>query len=232
MTVSKHEPTSAVASGERYKFLVVVLTVFTTIATAVVASLQADANIRASSNNIASQEYAIQTSSELQRQGIKSAYDINIMSGYLKDAQEGLVFELTALEQEETGDFYGAALSRLKAEVAQARADKARLFSIFFSDPQYAPETEDGLPDSDAYLADFLAQANELAEKQNFAADEYIRWNNKADSYTGVMTILAVAFFQFGLAQALSPRLRLLFALFGMATLVGSIIWMMIILVI
>ena len=229
MTENKQEPTSAAASGERYKFLVVVLTVFTTIVTAIVASLQADANIRASSNNIASQEYAIQTSSELQRQGIKSAYDINVMSGYLKDAQEGVVFEMTALEQEETGDSYGAALSRLKAEVAQARADKARLFSIFFGDPRYAPETEEALPDSDAYLADLLAQANELAEKQNFAADEYIRWNNKADAYTGVLTILSVAFFQFGLAQALSPRLRLLFALFGLITLVGSMVWTMII---
>ena len=141
-------------NADRYKFLVVVMTVFTTITTAVVASLQADANIRASSTNIASQQYAIQVSNELQRQGLQSAYDFNLLSGYLQDAQEATVYQMTALEQEATGDIQGAEASRVKAEVAQARADKARQLSIFFNDPRYAPETTDGLPDAEGYLAD------------------------------------------------------------------------------
>jgi hypothetical protein len=225
------ETTSKPSNGERYKFLVVVLTVFTTIVTAIVASLQADANIRAASNNNASQQYAIQASGELQRQGLQSGYDFNLLTGYLKDAQEAIVYQMTALEQETSGDIQGAASSRLKAEIAQARADKARQLSIFFNDPRYAPETEEGIPDAEAYLADSFSLANDLVARQNTTADEYNHWNNKADSYAGVLTILAVAFFQFGLAQALSPRLRLLFALFGTVTLAGSMVWTLIVLI-
>jgi len=232
MTEIRHDAPSQPHNADRYKFLVVVMTVFTTITTAVVASLQADANIRASSTNIASQQYAIQASSELQRQGLQSAYDFNILSVYLQDAQAAIVYQMTALEQETAGDIQGAKDSRVKADVAQARADKARQLSIFFIDPRYAPETTDGLPDAEGYLEDSFDKANDLVEQQNAAADEYNRWNSKADGYTGVLTLLAVAFFQFGLAQALSPRLRLLFALFGMATLAGSILWTIVILII
>jgi hypothetical protein len=46
-----------------------------------------------------------------------------------------------------------------------------------------------------------------------------------------VLAILAVAFFLFGLAQALSPRLRLLFAIFGLVALAGAGLWMVLILV-
>ena len=232
MTESIPEPASQSPGAERYKTLVVVLTVVTTVITAIVASLQADANIRASTNNNASQEYAIQASGELHRQGLQSTYDINVFAGYLKDAQEALVFQLTALEQQQKGDLQGAGSSQLKAAVSQARADKARQFSIFYADPRYAPKTADGMPDMKAYLTDSVALANDLVTSQNAAADAYNLWNHKADSYTSVLTILAVAFFLFGLAQALSPRLRLLFAIFGMVALAGAGAWMFLILVI
>ncbi len=47
------------SNPERYKTLVVVLTVFTTVITAIIACLQADANIRASVSNRDSQVDAI-----------------------------------------------------------------------------------------------------------------------------------------------------------------------------
>jgi hypothetical protein len=67
--------------------------------------------------------------------------------------------------------------------------------------------------------------------RQNAAADDYNRWNRKGDAYTSVLAILAVAFFLFGLAQALSPRLRLLLAIFGVAALAGAALWAGIILI-
>ena len=232
MTESIPEPTSQFPGADRYKTLVVILTVVTTVITAIVASLQADANIRASTNNAASQVYAIQAAGELHRQGLQTGYDINVLAGYFKDAQEAIVLQLTALDQVQKGDSQGAASSQRKATLDQARADKARQFSIFFTDPRYAPRTDGGLPDMQAYLNDSYAIANDLVVSQNAAADAYNRWSSKGDSYTSVLTILAVAFFLFGLAQALSPRLRLLFAVFGSVAIAGAVIWMAIILVV
>ena len=232
MNVANPEPVARPVNTERYKTLVVILTVFTTVITAIVASLQADANIRASTNNAASQVYAIQAAGELHRQGLQSGYDTTVLGGYLKDGQEAIVLQLTALDQQQKGDAQGAASSRLKAAVSQARADKARHFSIIFSNHRYAPKTDGVLPDIQSYLTDSFALANELVASQNAAADAYNRWSSKADSYTSVLTILAVAFFLFGLAQALSPNLRLLFAIFGIVAVTAAGAWMLLILIV
>ena len=224
-------PANPPNNPERYKILVVILTVLTTVVTAIVAGLQADANIRASTSNRDSQIYAILASGELQRQGLQAAYDLSVFSSYLKDSQEALVLQVTALEQEQAGDQPGAAASRLQASVSRARAEMAQKFSVFLTDPRYAPGNVDEMPDMQAYLDDSFTVANELLSKQNASADEYDRWNRKSDAYTSVLTILAVSFFLFGLAQALSPRLRLLFACFGMSALASAGFWMLLILI-
>lgn len=231
MTQSIPETISQPPNLDRYKTLVVVLTVVTTVITAIIASLQADANIRATTSNRSSQVYAIQAAGELHRQGLQSSYDTNVFAGYLKDTQEATVLSLTALEQQQKGDAAGAASSQVRAAVAQARADKARKFSVFFTDPRYAPRTADGMPDAQAYITDTYTSANNLVTQQNAAADAYNRWNRKTDSYTSVLTILAVAFFLFGLAQALPPRLRLLFAIFGMVAIGWAGLWTVLILI-
>jgi hypothetical protein len=230
VTESTPQPVSPSQNLERYKTLVVVLTVLTTVVTAMVAGLQADANIRASVSNRDSQVNAILAAGELHRQGLQSAYDMNVLAGYLQDAQEATVLQLTALQQQEDDDAQGAADSLMQAAAAQARADTAMKFSIFFTDPRYAPATEDGMPDMQAYVDDAYVAANDLVTQQNAAADEYDRWNRKSDSYTSVLAILAVAFFLFGLAQALTPRLRLLFAVFGLVALAAAGLWTLIIL--
>jgi hypothetical protein len=235
MTESIPEPVSTPASpvpnADRYKTLVVILTVITTVITAVVASLQADANIRASINNRDSQVDAILAAEELHRVGLQFAYDINIFSSYLKDSQEATVLQMTALEQQQSGGSQAGAASRQRAAVSQARADTARKFSVFFTDSRYAPKTADGMPDAQAYLTDSSAAANDMVARQNVAADNYNLWNHKGDSYTSVLTLLAVAFFLFGLAQALSPRLRLLFAIFGFVAMASAAFWTFVILV-
>ena len=222
-------PTPAPEPTERYKTLIVVLTLITTVITAIVATLQADANIRANTANRDSQYYAILVSAELQRSGLQSTYDLNTMAKVLLEKQTALMMEFTALQSE---DKQGTALSDLSALAAQARAGILTNFSVFFTDPRYAPQTTEGLPNSEAYLADLSAKANEILEKQNAAADDYHEWSNKADSYVGVLTVIAVAFFLFGLAQALTGRMRLVFAIFGAVILLASSAWTVLILVV
>jgi hypothetical protein len=217
------------ANPDRYKLLVVILTVITTVITAVVSGLQADSNIRASTSNNDSQVYAIQAAGELHRQGLQSAYDTSVFAGFLKDSQEATVLQVTALQQQ-TDDPQGSQASLERSAVAQARADTARKFSIFYNDPRYAPTSADGTPNMQAYLTDTYAAANDLVSRQNAAADGYNRWNRKGDSYTSVLAVLAVAFFLFGLAQALSPRLRLLFAIFGLVAILAAGFWTLLIL--
>lgn len=210
---------------ERYKTLIVVLTLITTIVSAILAGLQADANIRANNANRDSQYYAVLTSGELRRSGLQSSYDLSTFAGVVRESQTALMMGFTALESEQAGDKLGAAINNQEALAAQARADTLTGFSIFYTDPRYAPKTEDDLPNGDAYLVDLAAKANELLQKQNAAADEYQQWNNKADAYVGVLTVLAVAFFLLGLAQALTGRMRLVFAIFGAVILFSASAW-------
>jgi hypothetical protein len=217
--------------SERYKTFIVVLTLITTVITAIVATVQADANIRSNNANRDSQYYAVLASGELHRSGLQSSYDMNTFAGVLRETQLSLMMQFTALQSEQEADKLGTALSNIEAMAAQARADKLTSFSIFYTDPRYKPKTTDGTPDANAYLLDSNAKANEIVKKQNAAADDYHKWNSKADSYVGVLTVMAVAFFLLGLAQALMGRMRLVFAIFGAVILLSASGWTVLILV-
>ncbi len=202
---------------ERHKNLIIVFTVLTTVLAAALAALQADASTRADIANRDSQFLAVQASGELHRSGLEANYEFRIFGDYLKDRQEATILELTALEQESAGDDEAAQTTRQLSAAAQARADVGQKFSIFYNDPRYAPASADEIPRADQYIIDAQKKANELVVQQNQASDSYRRWNQKSDSYVTALTILAVAFFLFGLAQAVKEaRLRLTFAIFGM----------------
>ena len=201
---------------ERYKNLVIILTVLTTVLAAVLAALQSDASIRADIANRDSQFYAVQLSGELHRVGLVTNYDFNVFGEYLTDLQQATILELTALEQEQAGDVKAAQATRELAAISQVRANLGEKFSVFYADPRYAPKEDGGMPDTDQYLQDLNDRMNGILSKQNEAADAYGKWNRKADSYVTALTILAVAFFLFGLAQAVkNVRMRLTFAGFG-----------------
>jgi hypothetical protein len=218
--------------SERYKLLIVVLTLITTVIAASVATLQADANIRANTANRDSQYYALLASGELHRSGLQSSYDMNTFVQVMTEKQTSLIMQFIVLQSELAADNLGVALSNINALAAQARADKLTSFSIFYTDPRYAPKTADGTPDVEAYVADSNAKANELVLKQNTASDDYHKWSSKADSYVGVLTVLAVAFFLLGLAQALVGRMRLVFAIFGALILLVASAWAILILMV
>lgn len=230
-TPNPSSPAKAVENPERWKTMIIALTMINTILVAIIAGLQTDANIRANNANRDSQYYAMLTSAELQRIGLTNNYDINTFARYLDNAQRSLVMGFTALEQLQNGDEPGAALSSLQEQVYQAQADAATNFSIFYQDSRYAPKSPDAQPDLQRYLDDSNAKALELLASQNAAADAYKIWSRKSDSYVAVLTILAIAFFLFGIAQSVNPRLRLLFAGFGIVVIALGVGWGLVILV-
>jgi hypothetical protein len=110
-----------------------------------------------------------------------------------------------------------------QSEIAQARSDKGIALSQLYTDSRYAPTEPDGIPDLEAYLADQSKTANDLVAEQNAASDEYHSWDNKADSYIAVLSILAIAFFLLGLAQ--STRMRLFFSISALAVMILAAVW-------
>lgn len=209
-------PIKVQENSERYRTPIVALTVFTTVLAAVLAALQADASIRADIANRESQYLAVLASGELTRAGLESNYEFIVFGDYLKNLQEATILELTALEQETDGEEDTAQSMRELARISQARADAGESFSVFFTDPRYAPQSENDLPKADQYITDVFEKSNEIVAQQNAQADAYNAWDRKADLYVTALTVLAVAFFLFGLAQALKDaRLRLTFAFFG-----------------
>lgn len=224
-------PAKPAENPERWKTMIIALTMVNTILVAIIAGLQTDANIRANDANRDSQYYAVLTSGELHRIGLQSNYDMNTFARILDNTQRSLVMGYTALEQLQNGDDAGASLSTLQEKVAQAQADTATKFSIFYQDPRYAPKSPDAQPNLQRYIDDSNAKALELLAKQNAASDAYKIWSGKSDSYVAVLTIMAIAFFLFGIAQSVNPRLRLLFAAFGIVVIVLGIGWGLAILV-
>jgi hypothetical protein len=217
--------TGTPANTERWKRLVLILTLVNTVLAAVIVGLQADAGIRAATANRDSQYDAILASGMLFKSGLQSTYDMNTYSEVLKNTQESLVMQYTALDQEQKGNKDEASASDLQGKVAQARADKAKAFSVFYANQRYAPATDQDPPNFEAYMKDMNADATDLVARQNAAADGYQRWNNKSDAYVAVLTVLAIAFFLLGLAQSVTPRLRLAFAVFALTIMGIGGVW-------
>ena len=211
-------------STDRSRLFLLVLTLLNTIFVAILSGMQVDANIRAEQANRNSHYYAVLASNEVVRFGHQSAYDIGLFGNTIKDAQQSLVMGLSALELEQDGKNENAAQLQSQAEIAQARYDQGTALSLFYSDPRYAPAEPDGFPDMDAYLADQIKPANDFVARQNTATDEFHRWNTKADTYTAVLTVLAIAFFLLGVAQS-TARMRLFFALSALAIMLLAAAW-------
>jgi hypothetical protein len=215
---------------ERWKGVVLVLTLINTIFAAGLSGFQVDADIRANQANRDSQYYAALASSELVRQGHQSSYDFQTFTDSLKASQEALIFEFTALSLEQNGNQTGAENFHTQSLIAQARADAARKFSILYSDPRYVPDQPDGMPNAEAYITDHADIANEIVTQQNVAADEYQKWNKKSDAYTAVLTLLAIVFFLLGVAQS-TQRMRPFFALSASIIMLISIAWSILIVI-
>jgi len=221
-------PTNA---HDRSRNVIVVLAVLATALTTIVAGLQTDASIRANQANRDSQLHAIRLMGTLQRTGLSSAYELAGLARITSDQIEALALELAGLRLQEQGNDAGAARAMLRAQAAQARARAQQDASILYQDPRYGPATPDGAPDLETYIADLTSQTEILLQEQNTAADDFQRWNRKADAYVGVLTLFATALFLLGLAQALVSRLRLFFAFAGTFAAGAAVLWAALILI-
>lgn len=209
---------------DRLRVTILALTLINTIFAATLSGLQVDANVRADKANRDSHYFALLAANELVRIGHQNAYDSELFTNTVKDAQQSLVMEFTALELEQKGENESAAKLHSQSKVAQARSEKGTALSVFYSDPRYAPATEDDIPDLEAYLVDQMKLPNDLVAKQNIATDEYHGWSKKADGYVAVLTVVAIAFFLLGLAQS-TTRLRLFFAISALAIMFLAAAW-------
>lgn len=214
---------SAPNTTDRFRVFILLLTLINTIFAAGLSGLQVDANIRADQSNRNSQYYALLAADELVRMGHQSAYDFELFTSLLKDAQHSTIMELTALELEQAGEEESAARLLVQSQVAQARSDQGVALSLLYSDPRYAPTEPGGVPDLEAYLADQSKAPNDFVAQQNAATDDYHKWDGKADSYIAVLSILAIAFFLLGLAQ--STRMRLFFAISALVVMLLAAAW-------
>jgi hypothetical protein len=212
-------------AADRSKNVIIILAVLTTAVTTLVAGLQTDASIRADQANRDSQVQAIRLMGSLQRTGLNSAYELSGLARITTDRIEGLALELAGLRLQEQGDSEGAARASLRGQAAEARARAQEDASLLYRDPRYSPRAPGEPPNLEAYLTDLTAESETLLQQQNAAADDYQRWNRKADAYVGVLTLLATALFLLGLSQALLGRLRLFFALVGTFAAGSGVLW-------
>lgn len=217
--------TASTVPTDRSRNVIVLFAVFTTVAATLVAGLQTDASIRANQADRDSQLHAIRLMGNLQRTGLSSAYELAGLARITSDQIEALALELAGIRLEQQGDGEGASRASLRAQAAQARADAQQDASILFQDPRYSPATSDGVPELGIYLADLARESEVLLEEQNAASEDFHRWDQKADAYVGVLTLLATALFLLGLAQALLSRLRLFFAVVGAVAAGAAILW-------
>jgi hypothetical protein len=209
---------------DRFRTLILVLTLLNTIFGVALSGLQVDANIRANNANRDSQYYALLASDELVRLGHQSDYDLKLFADTVKDTQQSTVMELTALELEKNGKKDIAAQLRSQSEIMKARSEKGTSLSLLYTDLRYAPTQQDGIPNLEAYLADQSKSPKDLVAKQNAATDDYHKWNSKADAYVAILTVLVLAFFLLGLAQS-SVRLRLFFAISAVVIMLIGAVW-------
>jgi hypothetical protein len=209
---------------DRFRVFALVLTLVNTIFAAALSGLQVNANVRADKASRASQHYALLAAQELVRMGHQSSYDLELFANTVNNAQQATVLELTALDLEQAGEEESAAKLLVQSQIAQARSEKGVSLSLLYSDPRYAPTEPGGVPDLEAYLADQSKVPNDLVAKQNTASDEYHRWDQKADTYIAVLSILAIAFFLLGLAQS-TARMRVFFAISALAVMLLAAAW-------
>lgn len=223
-------PVSAPQGSERWKNLLVFLTIINTVIVACLAALQADASIRANLADRDSQYFAIGAMGDMFRVGLESDFEFRVVFDVLKNEQESVTMEMAGLELEMTNLPRPSGLNEAAA-AAKARAVAGRKFSSLLSDPRFAPKEEIGLPNFQAFLDNTNDQAKRSTERQNAAADEYLRWSSKSDNYLMILTITAVAFLLFGVGQTLrAVNLRLAFAILGGYIELVCVIWAAVIL--
>jgi hypothetical protein len=213
------------SSRDRFQYVVIVLILLVTILGAVVALLQTHASVREDQASRESVALAVQLVGKLQRSSQRSAYELGLVADFTAYSMDALAVQATALELEMNDQSEEAAIYWERAETLMAQAEALRTLSTLFNDPRYAPQGDDFIPDAEAYAKDEMAPIQELLTEQNAAAGAANRWGNKADTYTSIITVLAVSLFLYGLSLIIRGRLRYIFTLVGTLVAGASLLW-------
>jgi hypothetical protein len=195
--------------GKRFFVLTAVVV---TISVAGITALQTDAGIRSNRSNRQSQALALDVAEALTRSNLRASYDLDVLR---ESAEQGVrAASLTLAALQESNPQVAADLMRA-AEIAQAKSDALRASSVLYNDPQYAPKEEGAFPDANKYVTQSTAESERLGAEQISASEDKSHWGDIADGYVVALTILAVALFILGLAQALPEQSRLTVGMVG-----------------
>ena len=160
---------------------------------------------------------------------------------------QGSAAETSAYQQAESDYAQYLSLQSLKAEAAQEmleatynQADAPTWAELYKVAVAQAGPTSDAVPsDLHPYLAnanpdpdfpyDFFAKrasaATELEAKSNAYNDVSDKWSRLVDSYTAILTMIAVALFLFGSAYVLYGRNRVIFTVLGGLLVATGLVW-------
>jgi hypothetical protein len=211
-------------SGDRSRRVVVVLTLLTTIAAAVVAGLQVEADTQADAANRESELLVLNATSKQISDAYLENYETALVTRVLGDTQESLTLDFAALQQSMTGDDAGSSQLTAQAASKRARATQARALSDIYQDPLLAPASETSLPDVASYFRTRNDVTQEMVDRQNAASDAYNAWGSRSNTYVAILSVLAVTFFLLGMAQ-IGRRMRPFLATCAGALMVISIAW-------
>lgn len=209
----------------RFRQIVAAVMALVTLWGTVVGFLSADASIREAQATRDSEVLAIEVMAALGEINAHVGYDLGVMSDWLMLQLDGLANQATAVALQGTA---GADLlrrydleGRLQEQVAASMARESALLS----NPRYVHSLENGDIDTAAYIQDQFRRATDLLKEQNRASDEARRWGDKSNTYTSVLTLLAVGLFFLGLALVPEGRIRLLLLVLGLAVSLVDVGW-------
>jgi tetratricopeptide (TPR) repeat protein len=188
---------------ERFKRLIALVIAVVTVISAGIALLQSDASARDDRANRDTKRYATEA------MGRKVSGDARVNFDYNSAYQSWYELDTLASSAAGRGD-----------EAAAARYAKLRDEMTSLSPLLAAPyfNTEQGQPDINRYEADvYLVEITALNEKFSAASGVKDAWDSKANGYVFHLTLLAVAFFLFGLSITIAnPLTRWIFSGVGM----------------
>ena len=224
--MSEFFPVLHTGRPDRWKTTTLILTVLTTVFASILAALQTNADIRAATANRDSQSLACSPRESCSAPGLVANYEFSLLVEIVKDLQTSTIFGLTALEQQ-----YHAARRAAPRPAASWPLPPRRALNAAKPSPRCTPMRATRprrvqLPGPAGLHAGPAAGAASSSPSRTRPPICTSYGVPSADAYVTVLTVLAVAFFLFGLAQTVQAlQLQRFFVLSGALILGGTILW-------
>jgi len=192
--------------------VIVVTSALVAVLTGLVAFLQIRANNRYATSTRQGQTLAMEAMGQDMRSRQREGYDFSLYTTWNE-------WDWRRIRAGRTDDL---ALEGRASQVVEMIVPLTPLLDQ--SKPYYNTETD--YSDLTAYHADINLFTNTLLlEQRAFVVQAASAWNNKADGYVTVLTLLAVSLFLYGLSTTIKENLRYLFALVGAFLVTVALSW-------